>query len=75
MVAAEARLHAAGQQSAGVVPWVGSHDEDVRGSELYHSRTHQLQHFQLGGPDKLTGADEPWHTLQESVVLADLVPK
>ena len=28
MVAAEARLHVAGQQSAGIVPWVGSHSDE-----------------------------------------------
>ena len=28
-------------------------------------RMHQLQNFQLGGPEKLTGSDDPRHALQE----------
>ena len=55
------------------VPWDGAYsDGDVqRLRDGYQSKMQQLQHFQPGGPEKLVGADDPRHTLQESGGLAD----
>ena len=61
MMAVEARPHVAVQQAAGNVPWVRAHsDEDVRRLQGKHR-----------SPEKLTGADDPRHTLQENGGLAD----
>ena len=37
----------------------------------HRSRMHPLQNFQLGGPGKLTGPDDPWHTQPENGGSAD----
>ena len=34
---------------------------------------HQLQNFQLGGPEKLNGTDDPRHALQKNGGLADFL--
>ena len=39
--------------------------------DKYQSKMQQLQNFQLGGPEKLLGADDPRHTLQGSGGSAD----
>ena len=72
-VASETRLHVAEHQAAGIVPWVGAHtDEDIHRLPGGHwCRMHQLQNFQLAGPEKLTGADDPRHALQEHGGSAD----
>ena len=59
VVAAEARLHVAGQQLAGIVPWVGamSNEEMQRLQDKCQCNMLLLQNFQLVGPDRLTGAD------------------
>ena len=59
--------------SAGHVPWVGVHsDEDAQRFQGEHQNSNaRLQHFQLGGPEKLTGADDPRHALQECGGLTD----
>ena len=62
MVAAEARRHVAGQQSAGHIPWVGAHSEE--------NRMHRNS-FQVGRPKKLAGTGDPLHALQERGGLAD----
>ena len=68
MVAAEARPHVAGQQAAGILPWVDAHsNEDVQRLRDEHKNIgHLHQNFQLGGPEKHTGTDDPWHAVQES---------
>ena len=73
MVAAEARSLAAGQQAAGTVPRVGTndHEEVQRLQNTYQSTMLLLQNFQLGGPEKVTGTDDPRHALQENGGPAD----
>ena len=66
-------LHVAGHQAAGIVPWVGAHSvENVQRVHGEHrSRMHLLKNFRLGSPEKLTGANDPRHALQEHGGLAD----
>ena len=72
-VASETRLHIAEEQAAGTLPGVGAHDEAEveRLHEEHRRRMHPLQNFQLGGPKKLIGADDPRHAPQENGVPAD----
>ena len=73
MVWVEARLHVAVQQAAGIAPWVGANsDEEVqRLRDTYQSSLHLLHHFQLDGAEKITGAHDRRHALQENGGLAD----
>ena len=74
MVAAETRERMAAQQAAGNLPWIGVDDA----SELQQLRAdhaplmQESADFQLGGPEKRTGAHDPRHALWKNGGLADL---
>ena len=71
-VAAETRRRVAAQQVAGSLPWVVD-PSDVRRQQAEHAvRTQRHYNLQLGGAEKLSGADDPRHALQENGGLADL---
>ena len=58
MVAAEARGRLAAWQAAGTLPWTGE-----RLQADHAARVQGSANFQLGGPEKLTGAHDPRHVL------------
>ena len=74
MVAAETRRCIAARQAAGSLPWIGVDDpSEEQQLQAYHAtRVQETANFQLGGPEKLTGADDQQHALQENGGLADL---
>ena len=74
MVAAEARGRVAAQQASGSLPWIGVDDpSDFQRLQAEHAvRMQRISNFQLGGPEKLTGANDPRHALQRNGGLADL---
>ena len=74
LVAAETRRRVAAQQAAGSLPWIGVDDppEEQRLQADHANRVQESANFQLGGPEKLTGADDPQHALQKNGGLADL---
>ena len=65
----------AAQQAAGSLPWIGVEDpsEEHRLQADHATRVQESAHFQLGGPEKLTGADHPQHALQKKRRLGRLV--
>ena len=67
MVAAETRERMAARQVAGSLPWIGVDDppEEQRLQADHATMLQETANFQLGGPEKLTGADDPRHALQE----------
>ena len=67
MVAAEGRL------SVCTPSWFGTHDSlhEKRLQDEQHSRMQLIHNFQPGGPEKLIGADDPRHAIQENGGLAD----
>ena len=71
--AAEARGSSAARQAAGTVPWIGVNDsaEEQRLQADHAARWQESANFQLGGPEKLTGAHDPRHVLVKSGGLAD----
>ena len=73
MVAAESRGSTAAQQAAGALPWIGVNDpaEEQRLQADHAARMQESANFQLGGPEKLTGAHDPQRALQISGGLAD----
>ena len=73
LVAAETRGSIAARQAAGTLPWVGVNDpaEEQRLQANHAARLQESANFQLGGPEKLTGAHDPQHALQKSGGLAD----
>ena len=74
MVAAETRTRVAAQQAAGNLPWFGVDDpSEVQGLQTYSAeRMQKISNFPLGGPEKLTGADDLRHALQRHEDLLDL---
>ena len=72
-VAAETRGSIAARQAAGTLPWIGVNDraEEQRLQADHAARLQESANCQLGGPEKLTGAHDPQHSLQKSVGLAD----
>ena len=74
MVAAETRERVAVQHASGSLPRIGvdSHS-DVKRLQTEHAvKLQETANFQLGGPEKLIGANEPRHVLQKNGGLADL---
>ena len=73
MVAAEAGASIASRQAAGTLPWTGvnDHAEEQRPRADHAARLQESANFQLGRPEKLTGAHHPRHVLQKSGSLAD----
>ena len=61
----------AAQQAAGSFPWIGVEDPSEPQAD-HAARVQESANFQLGGPEKLTGADDPQHALQKNGGLADL---
>ena len=61
MVAAETHGRVAAQQAAGSLPWVGVDDpsETQRLQAEHAAKMQKVANFQLGGPEKFTGADDP----------------
>ena len=70
--AAETRLRIAEHQAAGTFRWIGTHDpaDAERLPDGQRSRMHRIRNFQLGGLEKLIGADDPRHALQDKGGLA-----
>ena len=46
--------------------------EEQRLQAVHATRQQETANFQLGGPEKFTGADDPRHALQKNGDLADL---
>ena len=67
MVAAETRGRVAAQQALSSLPWIGVDDlsETKRLPAGHTAKMQIISYFQLGGPEKLTGADDPRHALQK----------
>ena len=67
MVAAATRGRVAVQQVSGSLPWAGVDDpSDIQRLQAEHAiRMQKISNFQLGGHEKLTGADDPRHALQQ----------
>ena len=63
---AETQGRVAAQKAAGSLPWIGVDDPpDIQHLQAAHElRLQETANFQLGGPGKSTGADDPRHTLQ-----------
>ena len=57
----------------GTLPWSGVNDpaEKQRLQAGHAVRLHESANFQLGGPEKLTGAHDPRHALQKNGSLVD----
>ena len=74
MVAAETRRRIAARQAEGSLPWIGVDDpsEEQRLQANHAPRVQETTNFQLDGPEKLTGADDPQHALQKNGGVADL---
>ena len=74
MVAAEARGRPAARQASSSLPWIGVDDpSDFQRLQAEHAvRLQETTNFQLGGPEKVTGANDPRHVLQRNGGLADL---
>ena len=66
MVAADTRLNIA-QRDARTLPWIGT-GRTVQTEHI--SELQRIHVFQLGGPDKHIGADDPRHALYENGGLA-----
>ena len=62
------------QQASGSLPWIGVDDpSDVPRLQAEHAvRVQETANFQLGGPEKLTGANDPRHVVQKNGGMADL---
>ena len=73
MVAAETRGRVATRQTPGSLPWIGGdHASDAHRLQADRAvRQQETANFQLVGPEKFTGADDPPHTLQKNGGLAD----
>ena len=73
MVAAETRGSIAARQAAGTLRWIGVNDpaEGRRLQTETPARMQKSANFQLGVPEKLTGAHDPEHALLEGGGLAD----
>ena len=71
--AAETRGRIAAQQATANLPWNGVDDpsEMQRLHAEHTAKMHRIHNFLLGGPQNLTGADDPRRTLQEHGGLAD----
>ena len=73
MVAAETRRRTAARQAGGSLPHgVDDPSEEQRLQAVHATRVEETDNFQLGGPKKLTGADDPQHASQKNGGLADL---
>ena len=73
MVAAETRGRVAAQQASGSLPRIVVDDPQISALQAEHAvRLQETANFQLGGPEKLTGAHDPQHALQKNGGLADL---
>ena len=74
MVAAETRGRVAAPQASGSLPWIGADDtsETKRLQAEHAAKLQRVSNFQLGGPERLTGSDDPRYALQEHGGLADL---
>ena len=74
LVAAETRGRVAAQQAASSLPWIGVDDpsETQRLQAQHAPKLQRVSNFQLGGLEKLTGADDPRLALQENGRLAGL---
>ena len=61
-------------RASGSLPWIGVDDpSDVQRLQAQHAgRLQESANFQLGGPGKLTGADDLRHVLQTNGGLTDL---
>ena len=74
MVAAETWGRVAARQASGSLPRIGVDDpSDVQRLQAERAvRLQETANVQLGGPEQLTGANEPRHELQRNGGLADL---
>ena len=74
MVAAETWRRIPAQQAAGSLPWIGVDDaSELQKLRAGHATPKQEStNFQLGGPDKRTGAHHPRRALHKNDGLADL---
>ena len=63
MVAAETRSRVAAHHAAGTLRWFGVDDpSEMQRLQTDHAeRMQEISNFQLGGPEKLTGAEDPRH--------------
>ena len=74
MEAAQARGSIAARQAVGTLPWIGVTDSAEGTATPSGTRCQIAQesaNYQLGGPEKLTGAHDPRHALQRNGGLAD----
>ena len=73
MVAPETRGRIAAQQAAGSLPWIGVDDpSELQRLQADHAaRMQESANFQLGRPEKRTGAHDPRHVLQRNGGPAD----
>ena len=69
MVAAETRERVAAQQASGSLPWIGVDDpSDIQHLQAAHAvRQQETVNIRLGGPEKLTRADDPRHALAKKM--------
>ena len=74
MVAAETRGRVAAQEPTGSLQWTGVNGpSEIQRLQAEHTAKFQkVSNFQLGGPEKLTGADDPRRALRKNGGLADL---
>ena len=63
-----------GVEASSSLPWIGVDDpSDAQRLQAEHAvRLQESANFQLGGPEKLTGANDPRHALRRNGGLADL---
>ena len=73
MVAAETRGSIVARQAGGALPWIGVSDsaEEQRLQADHAAKLQESANFQLGGPEKHTGSNDPQHALQKNGGLAD----
>ena len=71
LMAAETRGSITARQAAGSLPWIGVNDSaEVQRLQADHvARLQESANFQLGGPEKLTGAHDSQHAHRRPVLL------
>ena len=66
IMAAETCGRVAAQQVSGSVPWISVGDPSkTQRLQAEQARMQRVSNGQLGGPEKLTGADDPPHALKQ----------
>ena len=72
-MAAETRGRVAAKQASDSFPWIGVGDlSEIQRLQAEHTaKLQRVSNFQLAGPEKLTGADDPRHALRNNGGLAD----